>query len=87
MDGTSATRGGRIEPMTPTTTFPPCPACGAADPVPIVYGLPGLDLFEAAERGEVVLGGCLVGSESPEFECRGCGLALPWVDPVAAADR
>lgn len=30
--------------------------------MPIVYGLPGPDLFEAAERGEVRLGGCIMPS-------------------------
>ena len=35
-------------------------------------------MWEAEQRGEVVLGGCLVGPESPAYECRGCGAALPW---------
>jgi hypothetical protein len=63
--------------MTVETAFPPCPSCGARDPIPIVYGYPDFELGQAAERGEVILGGCLVGPESPEFECRSCGLALP----------
>jgi hypothetical protein len=67
--------------MTPThTTFPPCPGCGSTDAVRIVYGYPDFELGEAERRGEVVLGGCLVGPESPDYECRGCGVALPWVD-------
>ena len=35
----------------------PCVACGSTGR-PIVYGLPTISLFEAAERGEVELGGC-----------------------------
>lgn len=57
----------------------PCPRCGAEiTPIPIVYGLPTHELFEAAERGEVQLGGCMVGDESPEFQCKACQAALPW---------
>jgi hypothetical protein len=52
-----------------------CPRCGAAS-VPIVYGLPSYDLFDAADRGEVALGGCMVEDDQPTRACRGvdCGL-------------
>jgi len=40
--------------------------------VPIVYGLPGLDLFERAAAGEVVLGGCLVDDGQPTWQCLDC---------------
>jgi len=40
--------------------------------VPIVYGLPGPELFERAERGEVILGGCM-----PEPVRWGCGDCRP----------
>lgn len=59
--------------------LPPCPACGSTDAVRIVYGLPGADLFEAADGGEVRLGGCLIGEESPDYECRSCDAPLPWI--------
>ncbi|UCH79180.1 MAG: hypothetical protein JSU81_04330 [Candidatus Coatesbacteria bacterium] len=37
---------------------PACPKCGSDENViPIVYGYPSEELFEAAERGEVALGG------------------------------
>lgn len=37
---------------------PACPQCGSDENVlPIVYGYPSEELFEAAERGEVALGG------------------------------
>ncbi len=35
-----------------------CPTCGA-EFIPVIYGMPGSELFEAEERGEVVLGGCV----------------------------
>jgi hypothetical protein len=59
--------------------FPPCPACGSRDAVQIIYGLPGRELMDAELRGKVVLGGCIVGPESPEYECRACHAPLPWV--------
>ncbi|MEP6468659.1 MAG: hypothetical protein ABJC24_02710 [Chloroflexota bacterium] len=65
--------------MTTTTTFPPCPACGSTDAVRIVYGYPSAELWEEEKRGELVLGGCLVGPESPGYECGSCHAPLPWV--------
>ena len=43
--------------------------------MPIVYGLPAPELFESADRGEVVLGGCVVGfpGEDPTHACKACG--------------
>jgi hypothetical protein len=61
--------------------FPPCPACGSLESLPVEYGFPSLEMGEAAERGEIVLGGCLIGPESPDYECRDCRAALPWVRP------
>ena len=79
MAGTWAMPDALTEPMTPTpTTLPPCPACASTEAVRVVYGYPSFDLGEAELRGEIVLGGCLVDPESPDYECRGCGAALPW---------
>jgi hypothetical protein len=52
------------------TTSPACPTCGAVT-VPIVVGLPSGELFEAADRGEVVLGGCVPILSGPTVVCRG----------------
>ena len=47
--------------------------CGKAA-VPIVYGFPGsVDVFEGAERGELVLGGCIVSDVNPTDACLTCG--------------
>ena len=61
------------------TELPPCPTCGSRRAVPIVYGYPTSELFEEAERGDVRLGGCVIGTESPDYECRDCQALLPWV--------
>ena len=53
---------------------PRCPACGAADVVPMVYGFPSPDMLDAAERREIVLGGCIVDSDSPGWCCVACRL-------------
>ena len=76
----------KIRSMTTATMFPPCPSCGSTDAIRIEYGYPSSELAEAAERGEVILGGCLIWPEAPDFECRGCGSALPWVASDHDAD-
>ena len=35
-----------------------CPACGSTDAIPIAYGYPTPEGFEAAKRGGVHLGAC-----------------------------
>jgi hypothetical protein len=40
--------------------------------VPIVYGLPTAELGEEGARGEVVLGGCVVSANDPEWACPKC---------------
>ncbi len=40
--------------------------------ITIVYGVPGdLELIERAKRGDVELGGCLLGFHDPSSVCRG----------------
>ena len=47
---------------------PACPTCGAAG-VPILYGLPVSEAVDAADRGLLVLGGCIVADDSPQWRC------------------
>jgi hypothetical protein len=49
-----------------------CSECGSANVIPIIYGKPGQELIEKAERGEVKLGGCVVSRESPYNYCKDC---------------
>ena len=51
-----------------------CPGCGQENSVPLLYGLPGPDGFRLAERGLVVLGGCLMPGDEAAFVCRVCEL-------------
>ena len=41
--------------------------------LPIIFGYPMAELVEAAKRGEVALGGCVVSSEDPTHHCSACG--------------
>lgn len=49
-----------------------CPRCGDLEPVAIVYGLPTFEMFQASERGEFALGGCVMEPTSPDRRCRTC---------------
>ncbi|HVM41179.1 MAG TPA: hypothetical protein VM618_10430 [Acidimicrobiia bacterium] len=49
------------------------PWCCGASMTPIVYGYPSDTMFEAAERGEIELGGCVVEDDLPMFRCATCG--------------
>ena len=54
-------------------TTRPCPHC-TGTMLPIAYGLPDGELFEAAERGEVSLGGCVIPEGPiPQWHCTRCG--------------
>lgn len=57
-----------------------CPSCGSLSTVPIVYGLPSADDLGRAQRGEFVLGGCLVGLHDPDPDpthcCTTCGASF-----------
>lgn len=50
-----------------------CPQCHQKTGVDILYGMPTIEAFEQAERGEIVLGGCCAESDSPERQCTACG--------------
>jgi ribosomal protein S14 len=50
-----------------------CPFCGSGDVLPILYGLPGLEMAKDAEEGKIVIGGCIVDPEYPTSRCKKCG--------------
>lgn len=52
-----------------------CPRRGELGALPVVYGLPMGDLFERADRGEVILGGCEIAGDDPDHLCRSCAQA------------
>jgi hypothetical protein len=52
-----------------------CPDCGSDRILPIAYGLPAPETEEAARRGKVVLGGCMV--QEPSWHCQQCFNSWP----------
>lgn len=50
-----------------------CPNCRQPiERVPIVYGYPAWETGEAGRRGEIVLGGCVIGGDDPKWACPSC---------------
>ena len=49
-----------------------CRHCGGKV-APVLYGEPGPEMMEAADRGEVVLGGCCIRTDGPDYQCPVCG--------------
>ena len=51
-----------------------CPKCSEAAILRILYGQPVSEKVAMVERGEAVLGGCVIGpGEMPDWRCRNCG--------------
>ena len=48
-----------------------CPRCGGVTR-PVVYGFPSPELFDRADRGEVILGGCCLPVEPARSQCPNC---------------
>jgi rubredoxin len=50
-----------------------CPSCGKKAAVPIAYGFPGPGMWDAVDRGEIILGGCVISPGMPNMSCLSCG--------------
>lgn len=62
-----------------------CPHCrGRVKPIPVLYGYPTEKAWEAAKRGELVIGGCVPGF-GPEAVCPVCQAAID--GPRGRVDR
>jgi hypothetical protein len=49
-----------------------CPKCGSSQTIPIIYGYPSAHLELEDEKGNIMLGGCEVYDDMPEFYCKDC---------------
>ncbi len=53
-----------------------CPNCASTDIIRITYGQPpffGERLQRAIDQKEIMLGGCALCGDAPEYGCRSCG--------------
>lgn len=49
-----------------------CPKCKSKDVVQILYGMPSYEAMESYNRKEIMLGGCLVTDNDPDYGCLFC---------------
>ena len=49
-----------------------CPHCGAKL-LRVLYGEPTPEMMKKEEAGKLILGGCCIGPDSPDYRCFGCG--------------
>ena len=49
-----------------------CPKCDSKNIVPIIYGMPGMDLREEEIKGKIQLGGCCIEEDAPDRHCNDC---------------
>ena len=49
-----------------------CPECGSEIVARISFGYPSEEMIEESERGDIVLGGCCVTEDDPEWRCKDC---------------
>jgi len=62
-----------------------CPVCAGTRILRILYGSPTADAMMAVDRGEALLGGCIVTPGQPDWECSRC--RHRWYDPQDPARR
>jgi hypothetical protein len=55
-----------------TDKRPNCPKCGSTKVAAIAYGYPSPEMIEACDRDEIVLGGCCVTEDDPDWHCNDC---------------
>jgi hypothetical protein len=61
-------------PTSPGIQPPPCPRCGSGDIAKICYGepVPSAELDREIEAKKIVLGGCFITGNDPEWHCNAC---------------
>ena len=58
-----------------------CPECDTPRPATIMFGMPRMDaqLEDDLEKGRIVLAGCVISDDDPEWQCLECGVNI-WPD-------
>ena len=63
----------------------PCPICHTRALLPILYGMPGSSLAQAAKKDTVVLGGCIVDQDQANWLCVECDRSYVTLRPATEA--
>ena len=56
-----------------------CPKCNSENIIPIIYGYPTSEMFEASDKNECILGGCCIAADEDseklldKYHCSDCG--------------
>jgi ribosomal protein L37AE/L43A len=55
-----------------------CPACGEKTVAKILFGMPALsdNLIKELDEGKTVLGGCMIETDSPTWQCTKCNTEI-----------
>lgn len=59
-----------------------CPFCGKTDIAEILYGMPFFSdkLQKELEEGRIILGGCCISENNPEYHCNNCSKDFPKIN-------
>jgi hypothetical protein len=81
--------GSALRPVSDPTAGLMCPACGSSYIAGYLYGFPPPDpqLETRIRDGQVVLGGCVIYDDQPDFRCNGCGFEFRAFEIAHAAER
>lgn len=61
-----------MEPITVLRKPRKCHQCGKMTVVKILYGMPSEVSWELYEKGKLIIGGCCITQDSPEWACTHC---------------
>jgi hypothetical protein len=51
---------------------PKCQECQSENVAAIEFGFPSPEMIEGSDKGDIILGGCCVDVDNPEWHCMGC---------------
>lgn len=49
-----------------------CPKCGSRNTKKIVYGYPDEKLIKMYQQGSILIGGCCIETDDPDYRCANC---------------
>jgi hypothetical protein len=55
-----------------------CSKCSSKHVLPIFYGEPDVKMMEKSDNGKIILGGCVITDNDPDWQCLDCGMKFYW---------